>query len=388
MIISSILDTDLYKLTQMQAVLELFHDTHVTYKFTNRGKHRFNQEFLQALNNEIGSMGNYVQLTDQEYKYMKSLRFIKPGYLEYLRNYRFKPEEVSASLTEDNDLDITISGPWHSTILWEVPLMALISELYFTIVDTDWNFDRKEYSNMTKDKAWDISHSFAEFGTRRRRTKVIQSLVCESIKDSSFCVGTSNVYFAMLNGMKPIGTAAHEWTMGISAIHGLRHANRYAMECWSKVYRGDLGIVLTDTYGTEDFFQKFDMYYAKLFDGVRHDSGCPIKFATDVVNHYKKLNINPIGKTIIFSDGLDVETCQTINDHCEGLGINWSFGIGTNFTNDKQYFGSDSLPLNMVIKLRTCDGVDVVKLSDDIGKATGDEDAVKIALKTFKDMPL
>jgi len=380
----SILDTDLYKFTMQQAVLERYPDVNVTYKFTNRGEHRFTASFVSRLIDAIDKM-KYVKLTDDEYEYLKTLRFFKPAYLEYIRNYRFNPDEVKVGLiTENNNLSLTISGPWHRTILWEVPLMSLISELYFTEIDTNWQSDPEQYAKFILAKDKNIGHQYAEFGTRRRRSYDIQNYVCENLaKYSENCFGTSNVHFAMKHGLKVVGTTAHEWIMGISALFGLRHANRYALSEWCQVYHGDLGIALTDTYGTDDFFDHFDLFYSKLFDGVRHDSGCPLKFADKVVSHYNKLNIDPCSKTIVFSDGLDPLVCEKINNHCENLGIKWSFGIGTNLTNDKIYFGPNSKPLNMVIKLRTCDGVEVVKLSDDPGKATGEENAVAIAMHTF-----
>jgi nicotinate phosphoribosyltransferase len=385
-IIKSILDTDLYKLTMQQAVLEKYPDINVSYRFTNRGDHRFSAMFVSRLKDQIQKLSN-LKLTDQEYEWLKNLRFISPAYLEYLKNYRFNPNEVRVAIISSgdrqDDLVLDINGPWHRTILWEVPLMALISELYFTEIDTDWDIDDVEYAKLTLRKDAAIGHSFAEMGTRRRRSYHIQDLVVRSLAmGGNNCFGTSNVLLAMKYGLKPIGTQAHEWIMGHSAICGLRHANRYSMDAWGKVYRGDLGIALTDTYGTPDFFEHFDMFYAKLFDGVRHDSGCPFKFADQVVQHYNKLNIDPCSKSIIFSDGLDPIICGQLNEHCEKLGIKWSFGIGTNLTNDKIYFGR-SKPLNMVIKLRTCDGVEVVKLSDDVGKATGEDNAVAVALHTF-----
>lgn len=380
----SILDSDLYKFTMQQAVLERYPDVNVTYRFTNRGEQRFTAVFVARLQDAIKRMAD-VGLTEAEYTYLKGLRFFKPAYLEYLRNYRFDPNEVKVGLvSRTDDLSLSISGPWHRTILWEVPLMAMISELYFAEVNTSWHIDLEKYGELTLAKDNAINHPYAEFGTRRRRSYEIQNFVCKTLKENGKnCFGTSNVHLAMKHDLKLVGTMAHEWIMGISALFGLRHANRYALSEWCEVYRGDLGIALTDTYGTQDFFEHFDMFYAKLFDGVRHDSGCPLAFADKVVEHYNKLNIDPCSKTIIFSDGLDPTVCDQINTHCEDLGIKWSYGIGTNLTNDKIYFGPASKPLNMVIKLRTCDGVEVVKLSDDTGKATGEENAVAIAMHTF-----
>lgn len=386
MIINSILDNDLYKFTMQQAVLELYPYTTVSYKFINRGTQRFNEKFLEELKTNITSMKN-LKLNSSEYNFLKyTCYYFKPLYLEYLKNFRYNPNDVSVELDSENNLVLNIEGYWRDTILWEVPLMALISELYYKFVENEnctiYDYTKFLNNSIIKDK--NINHNYAEFGTRRRRSHETQSLYLQYVKDfvkNKNLVGTSNLYMAKELGLKPLGTVAHEWFMGNSSLCGLSHANKYALENWVKVYRGDLGIALTDTYGTEDFFKHFDTFFAKLFDGVRHDSGNPIKFARRVVKHYNDLNIDHSTKTIIFSDGLNVNECNKINKECKELGIKWSFGIGTNITNDSEYFNSK--PLNMVIKLNTCNGIDVVKLSDNPNKATGNPNAVDIARKTF-----
>jgi nicotinate phosphoribosyltransferase len=225
--------------------------------------------------------------------------------------------------------------------------------------------------------------SFAEFGTRRRRSYAIQDKVIQAFQTYGGFNGTSNVHFAMKYNLKPIGTMAHEWIMGVSALEGLRHANFHALQNWVRVYNADLGIALTDTFGTPAFFKNFNMRLAKLYDGVRHDSGDPFEFADKVIEHYKSLGIDPMSKVIVFSDGLNVEKCLEIAKYCNGK-IRFSFGIGTHFTND--FEGSPAL--NMVIKIWMCDGVHVVKLGDGTGKTMGDPDAVRVAQWTFLDTPL
>lgn len=386
--INSILDSDLYKYSQQQAVLEIFPNAEVEYVFSNRDLNMiFTAAAASEIRRRIDAMAA-LQLSPLEYEYIKGLRFIKPMYAEYLRTYRFDPNEVHMELNTKGELSLSIKGKWHSTILWEVPLMAIISEVYFEMVDTDWSYEGQV--EQAKQKAESLSEvcKFADFGTRRRRSYISQDIVVRTMSQTSGFVGTSNVHFAMKYGVTPIGTVAHEWFMGVSALRGLRHANHNALYNWVKVYDADLGVALTDTYGTESFFGDFDLKLAKTFDGVRHDSGDPKEFVEKVIAHYKKLNIDPTTKTIVFSDGLDVETAKYLAGYCEGR-IRCSFGIGTNFTNS--YLNSDgekSKPLNMVIKLRRCDGIEVVKLSDNPAKAIGDRDAIRVAKWTFFNQPL
>jgi len=386
--INSILDTDTYKLTQQQAVLERFPDVDVEYVFSNRDLNMtFTVEAAGEIQRRINAMAA-LQLSPLEYEYVNGLRFIKPMYAEYLRNYRFDPNEVHMELNTKGELFLSIKGKWHSTILWEVPLMAVISEVYFEMVDTDWSYEGQVV--QAKKKADSLSEvcKFADFGTRRRRSYISQDIVVRTMSQTQGFVGTSNVHFAMKYRVTPIGTVAHEWFMGVSALRGLRHSNHNALYEWVKVYEADLGVALTDTYGTEAFFGDFDLKLAKTFDGVRHDSGDPQEFVDKVIAHYKKLNIDPTTKTIVFSDGLDVKTAQFLAGYCSGR-IRCSFGIGTFLTNDYQNSnGEKSKPLNMVIKLRRCDDIEVVKLSDNPAKAIGDSDAIRVAKWTFFNQPL
>jgi nicotinate phosphoribosyltransferase len=400
--IKSLIDSDLYKFTMQEAVLEHYPHTNVTYKFTNRNTTmKFNGAAYNAIVASIKAMGD-LQLTDDELNFMQhSCRFLGLTYLNYLRNYRFKPEQVTVKFL-DGDLDISIAGPWHETILWEVPLMAIISEAYFDFVDTQWKLGghrcdlggcrkvtwQEDYSSKAKEKTealTKMNDKFTDFGTRRRRSYEVQDLVVKTFKESGVAnfFGTSNVHFAHKYNLRPIGTMAHEWIMGVSALESLRYANKFALTKWQETYQGSLGYALTDTFGTEAFFADFNQNIARLYDGVRHDSGCPFTFADKVVAHYEKLGIDPTTKLIVFSDSLDVEKALAISGHCHGR-IRCSFGIGTHFTNDFK----NSKALNMVIKLRDVEGIPVVKLSDDFKKATGDADAIRVALWTFFKKPL
>ncbi len=386
-IINSILDTDLYKLTMQQAVLELFPEVNVEYRFKNRGKQRFTLEFFFLLKKEIQKMVS-LSLSNREYSWLKNnIPFFKPQYLEFLKNYRFNPEEIEISLDKDRDLEISIKGPWRTTILWEVPLMALISELYFKTIDDDWDYWESEIQTNAYNKIKLLTEnqcSFADFGTRRRRSFNVQDEVIREFnsfnKDSmkNNFVGTSNVYFAKKYEIKAIGTMAHEFIMGMSILEGLRHSNYYSLQNWVRVYNSDLGIALTDTFGSESFFENFNKRLSKLYDGIRHDSGCPFELIDEAIKHYKKMGIDPLSKSIVFSDGLNVDKAIEIKKYCENK-IKCSFGIGTHLTNDFE----NSPALNMVIKLWSCEGVPVVKLSDTPGKEMGDPDAVKVAKWTF-----
>jgi nicotinate phosphoribosyltransferase len=261
--------------------------------------------------------------------------------------------------------------------------MSLISELYFKTCDTEWVATGQQ-AKMDRKAGWMDGMPFAEFGTRRRRNYDTQDMAVRTFKSQcNRFIGTSNVHLAHKHGVKAVGTMAHEWIMGISALEGLRYANRHALKIWSKIYGGNLGIALTDTFGTPAFFEDFDLMLSKLYDGVRHDSGLPLPFAEKVISHYKRMNIDPRTKSIIFSDGLDCNTATALYDALKDQ-IRVSFGIGTHFTNDFD----DSKALNMVIKMFMCNHIPVVKLSDVVTKQIGDRDALRVANWTFHGLEL
>ena len=399
--INSILDNDLYKFTMQLAVLELFPKAEAEYRFINRGAQCFSQEFVEELRRVINKDISSLALTEEEYSWLaENCPYLKPMYLEYLRNFRFKPEEVKICLTEENNLDIRIKGPWHSTILWEIVLMASVSELYFTRIEKEWNEfsenSSSEYSSGKPEsvldayekKVFEIGKAleenncfFSEFGTRRRRSFELHDRVMKALVQIKTLSGTSNVYFAKKYGVKAIGTVGHEWIMGTSALVGLRYANRFAFENWVEVYNGDLGIALTDTFGSEAFFKDMDLKLSKIYDGFRHDSGDPYEFVDEVIKHYRKMGIDPLKKVIVFSDALNAETAIQLKKYCEGK-ISCTFGIGTSLTNNSEFFRK-SPPLNIVIKLHSINGIPVVKLSDSPEKETGEEDALRVANYIF-----
>lgn len=377
MIVKYLTDNDLYKFTMQYGVISLFPLSQVRYKFINRGPDNFPEGFAERLRDEVEQMRN-LKLSQEEYNYMRErCYYLPPSYLDFLAAYRFDPNELKIS-QQGGHLDIEIQGYWYRTILWEVPLMAMISELYFQMTGqkTDSDDEREKKTAAKAKRYTELGVKVAEFGTRRRYSYQNHDDVVRILKGYDTFVGTSNVYLAMKYDTTPIGTHAHEWFMFHAAKYGTKYANRSGLEDWVKVYRGDLGIALSDTYTTEVFFRDFDTLFAKLFDGVRHDSGDAIEFAQKTIDHYKKLRINPLSKTIVFSDALDPVTVERIAEFCKGK-IGMSFGIGTNFTNDVGV-----KPLNMVIKLSHVmdeDGrwTEVVKLSDNPGKHTGNTEIVR-----------
>lgn len=372
-LITSLLDSDVYKISMAHAVVHLFPRSRVKYQFVNRGKTPFPEGFAAELREQIAAMSN-IRLQPEEKEFLrKRCWFLPPTFLDLLENYRFNHTEVGITQHE-GELTITIEGYWYRTILWEVPLMALISELYFLMTNPEGIASRRselEKRNLDKARKFSLNNvKVADFGTRRRYSFENQFQVCKDFSSfynsKSWFVGTSNPLIAMKLDIPVLGTYAHEWVSGISALKGYAHGNREAMEAWMSVYQGDLGTALTDTFGHDAFLKDFTPLYAKLFDSVRHDSGDPFEFTDKMVDHYKKLRIDPMSKTIIFSDGLNTDLSVKLNDHCKGKVLS-SYGIGTHLTNDV-----DVKPLNMVIKLIMIDGNHVIKLSEDPGKGIGD----------------
>lgn len=377
----SFLDQDLYTFTVGQAVMEHYPDVEVEYEFKDRKGIRFFKQFLQRLEDNIDSLEDIVP-EKQEIDFLRrKCPYIKPHYLEYLSSYRFNRDEVDCRLV-DEKLCIKVIGYWHRTIFWEVPLLSTICETYYgSDVEEYTNSYAKEGLTKARIKSHHLRKNgvnFADFGTRRRHSYCFQRDFNSVAKENDFYLGTSNTDIANFFNVKPIGTMSHQWIMGISALESLRHANRFAMEKWVETYDGSLGIMLPDTFGTEAFFKDFTGKYPKLFDGVRHDSGCPYKFGDRVIQHYKEQGIDPTSKTIVFSDGLTTEKAVAINSYFKDR-IKCSFGIGTHFTNDVD--GVD--PMNIVIKLSKVNNIPVVKLSDEPGKEIGDAKALDVAKWTF-----
>lgn len=385
-VFNSILDNDFYKFTMQCAVVKLFPNIRAKYKFINRGRHKFPEGFKDLMRVAVDNMAHLKLTKDEKSFLIRTCPYLNPAYIDFLEGYRYDPSEVHIE-QNGTDLEVRVEGLWYRTILWEVPLLSMISELYYKTTNQEsWSDEKIVKNTLDKVKLFnELGVKFAEFGTRRRHSYHVQRKVVhalETYNGHSF-TGSSNVHMAMLYNTKPIGTHAHEWFMFHAAEYGFKMSNAMALEHWVDVFRGDLGVALSDTYTTEVFFKQFDTKFAKLFDGVRHDSGDPIEFANKTIEHYKNHGINPHYKYIIFSDGLNPEKVKLITEATKGkIGI--SFGIGTNLTNDVGL-----KPMNIVIKLTdvlTSDNewVPTVKLSDEPFKHTGDERMIHLAKELLR----
>lgn len=385
-VFNSILDNDFYKITMQSAVVKLFPNTKARYKFINRGEHKFPAGFDQILRTAVDNMAE-LQLTKDEKQFLIiTCPYLTPAYIDFLEGYRYDPTEVKI-IQNGSDLEVTVEGYWYRTILWEVPLLALISEFYYIATEQErWSDEQIVENTIQKVEHYkSLGVKFAEFGTRRRHSYNVHRLIVKTLMQHSGnnFTGSSNVHMAMLYKTKPIGTHAHEWFMFHAAEYGFKMANAMALEHWVDVYRGDLGVALSDTYTTEVFFKQFDTKFAKLFDGVRHDSGDPIEFANLTIEHYRNHGINALYKYIIFSDGLNTEKVESITQATQGrIGI--SFGIGTNLTNDVGL-----RPMNIVMKLSSVltsdnEWVPTIKLSDEPGKHTGDPRMIELAQEILR----
>jgi len=365
MIIESILDNDLYKFTMQQGVLHQFSNTISEFKFQCRTPNIDFSDLYNIISKSIRDLED-LKPEDDDLEYLSSLRFIKPDYVDFFRHFRFDPKRYVQMGLNRKDLELRIKGPWLQTILFEVPILGIISEVYTTL-QPDFDLQVAERNLKKKIKLLrGLPIKFADFGTRRRSCRDWQNYIIDALHHSlpSNFVGTSNVYFAKKYNIKTIGTMAHEWIQAHQALnYRLVDSQKMAFENWAKEYRGDLGIALSDTLGADIFLRDFDLYLAKLFDGVRQDSGSPEVFLYKIVDHYKKLGIDPKTKTIVFSDGLDFGKMILLYRLSELEGIKSSFGIGTNLTND---CGIE--PIQIVIKMVSCNGAAVAKVSDSPGK--------------------
>jgi nicotinate phosphoribosyltransferase len=384
---ASILDTDLYKLTMQQAVALLYPRAQARYAFINRGGDPFPPGFAQELGKRIREMEG-LRLSPEERRWLeRRCPYFTPAYLDLLEGYRFNPDEVHLEQT-GGVLTLFVEGYWYRAILWEVPLMSLISELYFEMSgEGEKAWPEEERRKKAAEKAAlfkDNRVRFVDFGTRRRFSYENHLAVVEELRGAGeFFLGTSCVHLARLFDLAPIGTQAHEWFQFHAVAYGFLSANRAALDNWVEVYRGELGIALTDTYGTDNFLKSFDGRLARLFDGVRQDSGDPFAVLEKVIEHYRGLRIDPATKTLVFSDSLEPRRVLELHRACAGR-IRDIYGIGTNLTNDVGV-----KPLNMVIKLVACrpdessEWIPAVKLSDDTGKYTGDRAMIELCRRTL-----
>jgi len=380
-LISSILDTDWYKITMASVVFHQFPDAIVEYSFINRGKTTFPPNFDKELIHQIKLLSN-LHLTTEEQSWLNTIPYIRKTYIEWLAGYRINPNEVEI-IQHGGELKITIRGLWYRTIFFEVPLMSLISELYFIMTGQE-KFDDWKVKIYTK--AVKLSTNYCrwiDFGTRRRYSFEVQDKVVEMMKDYKGFLGTSNPYLAMKHKVAPQGTYAHESIMAMSALYGVIMANHMWMKHWADYFGGNLGVALTDTFTTEQFLNDFGSYEARLFDGVRQDSGDPTEWGNRMLKHYSDLGIQTTNKRFVFSDNLNddkyIELARKFQPFAQPVG-----GIGTFLSNDvfsQEQKMKGFKPLNMVIKMTRANfgygWRNVVKLSDDKGKHTGEKGAIQ-----------
>lgn len=368
MTIFSPLDNDLYKFTMQQAALHQHIGIGVDYAYKCRTPDIDFTPYVIDIENSIYNLAE-LRFTTGDLSYLSNIRFFKKDYLDFLKIFRFDPEEyVSVRLTDDNDLSIRIKGSWVHTILFEVPILSIISEIYMKHYEgMTPEFDRWDRlkENMELVKA-NPGFMLSDMGTRRRESFNWQDKVLEYAAQEipNNLIGTSNVYFAKKHGLIARGTMAHEWLQAHQALYRIQDSQKMALENWAKEYRGELGIALTDVIGIVAFLKDFDLYLAKLFDGGRHDSGNPYDWGNKMLNHYKQLKVSTGDKNLTFSDGLTFKKAIDIYQNFSYFDINQTFGIGTKFTND---VGFPSL--SMVLKMVKCNGQDVAKISDSSGKS-------------------
>lgn len=386
-IIRSILDTDLYKFTTSYAYSKLFPRAMGEFEFVDRSDDDYPDGFDELVRNELQEMLK-LSLTKGEEEFIRNkMPYLPPTYIDFLKGFRFDPSEVKVTM-ENKKLRIYASGLLYRITLWETPILATVSELYFR--ETGQRPD-EEYLEKTaieksiKLKEHDIT--FSLFGMRRRFSFDVEDRVTALLKqhagDSFF--GTSNVYLAYKHDINVSGTHPHEWVQFHGSIYGYKMANYMAMENWINVYDGDLGTVLTDTYTTDVFLRNFSKKHAALFTSLRQDSGDALAFVDKVIKRYEELRVNPQLKYLVFSDSLNVDKAIKIKEYC-GNRISATFGIGTNLTND---VGNDVKGKNIVMKLFRCkmtskeEWQECVKLSDVEGKHTGSKKEIKLAQETL-----
>jgi nicotinate phosphoribosyltransferase len=372
-IIDSLLDTDLYKFTMWQAMLHRSPRAHGTYRFVCRNQSAFPLAHLLAEVNEQLDHLCTLTLTDDELAYLGSLRFIKPDFVDFLRIFKFQRRFIEAS-ADGETLVVTAQGPLVHVMAFEVPVLAIVNEIYFRRFDASaahaTGRDRLR-AKLAQLRAFDddppLHHPFEffDFGTRRRFSRAWHEEVVHTLQTEapSRFKGTSNVHLAHRLGLTPMGTMAHEYLQSFQALDvHLRDFQKAALEQWVQEYRGDLGIALTDVVGMDAFLADFDLYFAKLFDGLRHDSGDPFVWGEKALAHYARLRVDAHTKRLVFSDGLDLERSFALYRRFADR-TQVGFGIGTNLTNDVGL-----TPLNVVMKLVRCNGQPVAKLSDSPGK--------------------
>jgi nicotinate phosphoribosyltransferase len=369
-IVQSLLDTDLYKFTMMQVVLHHFPGAQAEYRFRCRTEGVDLRPHLDEIRAEVKNLYK-LRFREEELAYLRGLRFMKSDFVDFLGLFQFNEKYIRIGEGEGaGGIEISILGPWLHTILYEIPVLAIVSEVYFrrTQRQPDLAEGRRRLKakiDLVRTVEPEFDFKISDYGTRRRFSRDWQEEVLQTLKREvpEYFAGTSNVWFAMRNNLTPLGTMAHEYMQACQALGPrLRDSQTFAFDKWAQEYRGDLGIALSDTYGFEAFLQDFDMYFCKLFDGTRHDSGDPFDWGEKMIAHYRRNRVDPRTKTLIFSDQLSFPLAIAIARRFHGR-ARTAFGIGTNLTNDLGYE-----PINIVVKMTECNGQPVAKVSDSPGK--------------------
>lgn len=373
-IINSLLETDMYKFSMGQTIFHQFTSYKTTWTFKCRNKDvHFSEEMVEEIRQQIAAFCS-LRFTEEELDYLDNITWIKGSYVDFLRLWQPRYEEFTITTDAPCGLSIEAAGTWLNTTMYEIPILAIVNEVYFRMA-YDYDELLEQFKTRLSQKVEMLEknkyrlNTFSEFGLRRRLSAQAQEIAIEALAnlkdtDSKF-IGTSNVYLAKKYNLKPIGTMAHEWIMCTGQgnhKHNPAYSNWYALDAWVKEYGILNGIALTDTITTDCFLRDFQLTYATLFSGVRHDSGDPYEWGEKMIAHYKKLGIDPVTKTLLFSDSLDFEKATQIYDHFNDK-VQVAFGIGTFISND-----TNVPALNIVMKTTKCNGMDVAKISDIAGK--------------------
>ena len=373
-IINSLLETDLYKFSMGQAIYHQFSDYKTTWSFKCRNTDvHFTPEMVQEIKDQILAYCD-LRFNEEELEYLHNIRWLKGSYVDFLRLWRPNYEDFEITDQAECGLSIETRGTWLNTSMYEIPTLAIVNEVYFRMA-YDYKKLIASFERKLEEKAeWVASGkyilgNYSEFGLRRRLSAEAQEMAVKKLAEvkaeKSHFVGTSNVYLAKKYHLMPVGTMAHEWIMCVGQgnhRHNPAYSNHYALDAWVKEYGVLNGTALTDAITTDCFLRDFNLTYATLFSGVRHDSGDPIAWGDKMLEHYRKLSIDGSQKTLLFSDSLDFERADKLYRYFNGK-AKVAFGIGTYIAND-----TDVPPLNIVMKTTACNGNDVAKISDTPGK--------------------
>ncbi len=393
-IITSLMETDMYKFSMGQGIFHQYPSYMTTWTFRCRNNDvKFTPEMVEEIREQIRAYCT-LRFTEDELQYLDNIKWIKGSYVNFLRIWQPRFEDFEITTDDEHGLSIEARGTWLNTSMHEIPTLAIVNEVYFRMA---FDYDKliESFRSRLEEKYENVKSNrfrlgtFSEFGLRRRLSSEAQEMAVEKfthLADTPGCesifIGTSNVYLAKKFGVTPVGTMAHEWIMSVGQgdhKHNPAYSNYYALNAWVREYGVLNGIALTDTITTDCFLRDFDLAKATLFSGVRHDSGDPVEWGEKLIDHYRKLGIDPTTKTLLFSDSLNFEKADAIFRHFDGR-AKVAFGIGTYIAND-----TDATPLNIVMKTTFCNGQDVAKLSDVEGKGMcKNQDYVDYLRRTIK----